>query len=142
MLYMRKLYFCLFIVLLHDYPYILLSLLCLGHLLFAIFIIKTRPCIEKVDNYRNFTQQGLFFCGTVCLFFLVNENNLEENRRIVIGWLSAIFLGGIFVMEMSFYFKELGELIYQTIKNASDFMMKKYSEWKNSNKVFQISGFD
>ena len=123
-------------MLLHDYPYILLSLLCSGHLIFAIFIIKTSPCIEKVDNYRNFTQQGLFFCGTVCLFFLVNENNLEEKGRIVIGWLTVIFLGGIFVMEMGFCFKELGELIYETIKDALDIMKKNYSEWKNLNKIF------
>ena len=43
-------------------------------------------------------------------------------------------------MEMGFCFKELGESIYETIKYALDFIIKKYSEWKNLNKVYDISG--
>ena len=106
-LYIRKLYFCLFIVLLHDSPYTLLSLLSSGHLIFGISIYKRSPCIKKVDNYRYLAQQGLFFSGTVCLFWLVREDNMEEKKRILLGWLCILFLGGIFLMELVFYFKDL-----------------------------------
>ncbi len=55
----------------HDFPYVLISLLAIFHLIFAISIIKRRPCDNKLDNYRYLVQEMCFFVGTVGLLWLV-----------------------------------------------------------------------
>jgi hypothetical protein len=65
---------CAFIVFLHDFPTVLVILLCLGHLFMIILIIYKKPYKCKKENYRNLFHEINFFIGTSLLILLIEED--------------------------------------------------------------------
>ena len=120
-----------FIVLLHDFPFILIIILSKGHLLLALLIIFKQPYSSKTENYRNLFHSIFFLLGSLSLIPLVDMENFVEDKRIIVGYISIGFLGGIFFFETLIFIKEIVSEIIEKILQIITFIKRNLDKKKN-----------
>ena len=130
LLYIRKLYFSLFIVCLHDSPLVLLIILCFGHVFLGLIIYFKKPFEDKFDNRRNIFHEICFFFGTFIIFFLKNQDNYTEQTRINLGFSGIFFFSLIFFVEIYIFLKDTLKQLYILSKKVFFFLKKKLTSVK------------
>ncbi|KAL4497879.1 hypothetical protein ABPG72_000634 [Tetrahymena utriculariae] len=130
LLFVRKILFCLIIVMLHDQTYVQISLLSTLNVLLALFFVICKPYIRKIDNINHCLTEVLFLTLQIISAYLKNYPDTQsKDDRMKLGWVYVAICLLLLLMHSLI-------LIIDTAKSAIKFFKNLRKSSKIAPKIF------